>query len=66
MRLDMKNASEELVKEIARAAAEDDRCATGDHRAYARKLAMDNFWLDAKMENVFVDEYESAMKGNLQ
>lgn len=61
MRLDLNNVSEDFVKELARSAAEDDRGATGDHRAYARKLVTSNFWASCKMENVFVDEYAAAM-----
>ena len=60
-RLDLRNASEEFVKELARDAAEDDKGTIGDHRAYARKFAIDNFWLFHAMENVFVDEYVAAM-----
>lgn len=61
MRLNMLKASKELVIELARDCAEDDRGAAGDHRAYARKLACDNFWMSVEMENVFVDEYARAM-----
>ena len=60
-RLDLFNATEDFVLELARDCANDDRGATGDHRAFARKLACDNFWMTNKMETLFVEEYARCM-----